>query len=131
MEHNNNIKKYRSFYKKYYKIDFDNNFDIHHIDLNHDNNDINNLMLLPKKLHNKYHWLLNSVNNDDNNIFQKTFNSIIQSSILNGDNYNLKSIKELVEVIQECNIWYDYKLYLDGTIPNVHNITEKMLKGAR
>ena len=93
--------------------------------------DINNLMLLPKKLHNKYHWLLNSVNNDDNNIFQKTFNSIIQSSILNGDNYNLKSIKELVEVIQECNIWYDYKLYLDGTIPNIHNITEKMLKGVR
>lgn len=48
---------YRKFYKEYYQIEFDNSFHIHHIDGNRENNNINNLLLLPKKLHQQYHFL--------------------------------------------------------------------------
>lgn len=115
------MKDYRKLYKKHYGIGFGKNFDIHHIDLNHENNDINNLMILPKKLHHEYHLLLNAVNYQEN-IFQKTFNAKIHSNIVNGDNYNLMMAKQLISVLEECNKWYDYKLYLDGVIPNIHKI---------
>lgn len=51
------LKNYRTKYKRYYGIDFDSSYDVHHIDGNHENNNINNLLLLPKDLHQKYHEL--------------------------------------------------------------------------
>ena len=47
----NKLKDYRLKYKRYYNIDYDSSFDIHHIDINHENNDIKNLLLLPRSLH--------------------------------------------------------------------------------
>lgn len=38
-------------------------FVIHHIDLNHNNNDFNNLVLIPAKLHQKFHTALIQFNN--------------------------------------------------------------------
>lgn len=51
----------QSNYKKIYTenmngLKWDSNlFEIHHIDLNHNNNDFDNLVLLPKKLHKSFH----------------------------------------------------------------------------
>ena len=56
------LKGYRKKYKRYYGIEFDRSYAIHHIDGNHENND-------------------------------------------------------------ECGKWYDFKLYLDGELPNIHGIT--------
>lgn len=53
---------YRKYYKDYYGIDFDSNYVIHHIDFDRSNNDINNLILLPSKLHSRYHFLLTGFN---------------------------------------------------------------------
>ena len=36
-------------------------YEIHHIDLNHNNNDFKNLILVPRKLHKLFHFLYNSV----------------------------------------------------------------------
>lgn len=113
---------YREDFKRHYGIKFGKEYDVHHIDLNHNNNSIENLMVLPKKLHNKYHFLFNSVHSSSENIFGKKFNAQIHSNIINGDNYNLQMAKELIDTLYECNKWYDYKLYLDGVIPNIHNI---------
>lgn len=56
LEHKENkIKDYRNFYKNYYKINFDNSFQIHHLDGNRNNNLITNLLLLPKTIHQKFH----------------------------------------------------------------------------
>lgn len=49
------IMKYRQLYKKYYGIEFGADYEVHHIDMNHSNNSINNLILLPKELHRKLH----------------------------------------------------------------------------
>lgn len=55
---------YRKYYKDYYGIDFDSSYVIHHIDFDRSNNDINNLILLPSKLHSRYHFLLTGFNPD-------------------------------------------------------------------
>ena len=49
---------YRQFYKDYYGIDFGTGFEVHHINLNRDCNEIWNLLLLPKDLHMEYHSAL-------------------------------------------------------------------------
>lgn len=47
---------YRQLYKDYYGIDFDDSMVVHHIDFDRTNNSIDNLLLMPKELHAKYHW---------------------------------------------------------------------------
>lgn len=50
--------EYREHFKKYYNIGFDSSWEVHHIDLNHNNDDIDNLILLPAKLHKDYHNII-------------------------------------------------------------------------
>ena len=113
-------KNYRELFKEYYHIEFSSNYDIHHIDLNHNNNDIDNLMILPKKLHQQYHNLLNSINYEED-IFLKKFSARINGNSVNSNNYNISMIEEFIPVFQKCNMWFDYKMYLDGILPNIHN----------
>lgn len=51
---------YRKLYAKHYGIKIPPEYDIHHIDFNRENNDIKNLILLPKSLHHKLHWVRNT-----------------------------------------------------------------------
>lgn len=46
---------YRKLYEDYYNISIPDRYDIHHIDRDRGNNEIDNLILLPKELHNRYH----------------------------------------------------------------------------
>lgn len=47
---------YLKFYSRYYGITWDHQkFEVHHVDGNHYNNDIRNLILLPKDLHRRLH----------------------------------------------------------------------------
>lgn len=48
---------YRQIYKDYYGIDFDSSFAVHHIDFDRQNNAIDNLLLMPRQLHAKYHFV--------------------------------------------------------------------------
>lgn len=111
----NKLKGYRTKYKRYYGIDFGSEYAVHHIDGNRENNDISNLVLLPSKLHSKYH-------------FQKTvieatpLPTRISGNGLNVQSYYLACLEEFLETIAECNKWYDYKMYLEGRIPNIHCI---------
>lgn len=110
---------YRKLYKNYYGIDFDKNYEIHHIDLNHENNEISNLVLLPKKLHRKYHLYIYGY--DDNH--ELKLNVEISGNCLSANTYNMSVIENVMEVLNECNKWYDYKLYLEGIMPNIHSIS--------
>ena len=53
---------YRKYYENYYGVKIPKGYEIHHIDLNHENNDINNLVSLPRKLHRKLHFYINAIN---------------------------------------------------------------------
>lgn len=101
---------YRKYYKNYYNIDLD-----------HNNNNIDNLLLLPKSLHKEYHKLLEEIKpiSDDGLIL------IIKSIVDSGSAYNSFSIQMMnrfLRVYNECQKWANYKAFLDGIIPNIHNI---------
>lgn len=50
------MEDYRKLYEQTYHIKWDKKkYEVHHIDLNHENNDPKNLVLVPKVLHHQYH----------------------------------------------------------------------------
>lgn len=107
-----NLKNYRLKYKRYYGIDFDNNFIVHHIDFNRQNNKIENLLLLPKELHQKYHFYLNALFP----LEWKSGNGVIDIKI---NQYsplpycNIKMLQDFLKVLEECKKWVEYKSNLE------------------
>lgn len=103
----NKIKNYRLKYKRYYGIDFDSSYVIHHIDFNRDNNEISNLLLLPKELHARYHLVMNALMNKGYNDGMIDF----RLSNANVTDFNFGIVELLPEVIYECNEWIMAKRY--------------------
>lgn len=113
------MENYKKTYEKYCNIKTPRGYEIHHIDLNRQNNSIENLVMLSRKLHQRYHLLLNSL--PSNLVINKKISSIIEGG--QGTNqFLLDVIKEFVDVKNECDKWCDYKNYLLGLLPNIHNI---------
>lgn len=96
---------YRKFYKDYYGIDFDKNYDIHHIDFNHDNNDISNLILLPRELHQKYHELVQQL------AFFKDFKRFTICKM--NTTYTADILTEFAQVLKEISPWVARQEYLE------------------
>lgn len=88
---------YREIYKNYFNINFNDNYDIHHIDFDHSNNNIDNLILLPKELHNKYHNLINMLG------LKNTINFNI--NLMDGQDFHYRATKELCEIMEEITFW--------------------------
>jgi hypothetical protein len=53
---------YRKFYEEQTNCGIQLYWDVHHLDLNHDNNDFDNLLAIPRSLHRKYHLCLRQFN---------------------------------------------------------------------
>lgn len=99
---------YRDKYKKHYNINFDRNFDIHHLDFNHENNEMSNLLLLPKQLHEQYHRLVNALRGENGKI---TISCRIVME--NGTNYEVQMMRQFCEVMEEIQKWKLYKVELE------------------
>lgn len=110
-----NQKDYRKKYKKHFNIEFGKEYAVHHIDGDRSNNDINNLVLLPSKLHSKYHFQKQIIEG-------QPLPTTISGNGLNGQSYYLSCLEDFLETLKECNKWFDYKMYLEGCIPNIHGI---------
>ena len=108
MKDTEKLKNYRLKYKRHYHIDFDSGYDIHHIDGNHENNDIDNLLLLPKELHARYHMLINELGGCDagGNI---KFNVRVNMLVSN----NGQLLEKLGATLRAINKWALYKIQLD------------------
>ena len=106
---------YNRIYKQHFNIEFDSSFVVHHIDGNHENNSIENLLLLPRVLHSRYHSLKNIVNNH-------RLTTTITGNQANQNNYYISYYEDFINVLNKCNKWYDYRQYLDGKLPNIHGI---------
>ena len=109
------LKNYREKYKRYYNIKFDKNYVVHHIDGNRENNAISNLVLLPSKLHAKYHFQKQIIEGYE-------IPTKICGNALHNQSFYLNCLEEFLKTLNECNKWYDYKMFLDGEIPNIHGI---------
>lgn len=107
MKDTNKIENYRKKYKEYYGIDFNESFDVHHIDLNRTNNDIDNLILLPKKLHERYHKCLNEINGISDISKLKTIN------VKNGCQFEYEALWRFCAVMEEISVWKAHKANLE------------------
>jgi hypothetical protein len=112
---------YRGFYELHTKLKIPENFIIHHIDFNRQNNTLINLVCVPNKLHIQYHTLI---------IPERfNFNRSVVSVVDGGNAYN-SFVKDMLDkflpVLEEMNKWADFKYYLLGYIPNIHNLSYKV-----
>ena len=86
------MKNYKKIYEDYFGIKWDpKQFEIHHLDMNRENNNISNLVLLPKKLHKEYHRLVSLVQYD----FKSTKDILLVS---NWDIIHAKEYQQLFEL---------------------------------
>lgn len=104
----NRLKNYREKYKRYFNINFDQRYVIHHIDLDRTNNDISNLLLLPRELHEKYHLILNALSVCPEKPKADGFLDVRLSNI-EMTNYSFVLFEMLPEVIKECQKWLALK----------------------
>ena len=105
---------YRQFYKDYYQIEFGKEYEVHHIDGNRENNDISNLILLPRELHRKYHNSLEAVTHLFEFVPELSYTYF---DVAGHNEYVLGKQKEHNDILSQCQRWVFYKLYLDGVMP--------------
>lgn len=95
---------YRKYYKSYYKIDFGSDMVVHHIDFDRDNNDISNLLLIPRTLHSEYHEIVREL---------KQHNIRIDNIMLNRGvshaSFDISFLENYVSVLNEMLFWIKEK----------------------
>jgi hypothetical protein len=96
---------YRRKFKEHYGLEFGKNYVIHHIDGNHDNNSIDNLMVIPRGLHSGYHSLKACVLSFEDSDYE------IKS--LGQARWHQKVAEKFWSFYSECCKWYEFKLFLD------------------
>jgi hypothetical protein len=118
MGNSKTTKSYIKIYQQYFGIIIPKNFDIHHLDLNPENNEIENLLMLPEKVHSQLH---NSIKTCSYIEFTPEIKSVNEPGNKSNElSFDYASI--FIEVYRECCKWKDYKEFLLGNLPNIHKI---------
>ena len=115
---------YRKFYEQKTGKKIPKDFDIHHIDFNRQNNDIINLVAIPKKLHLQYHKALYEIQ------YQMEYKinfkiKISQFTNLCNNQFSLKEWDDLTAVFYtttEIRNWTDYRNFLLGIMHPCGNV---------
>lgn len=110
---------YRKFYEDQTCVCLPKSFDVHHIDGDRMNNDIHNLVALPRLLHRKYHTAL-----------FKSSNHVMETSLFILDGMQTarfvglmkRDFDDLWEAFIEASEWVDYRNHLLGRVPNFHSL---------
>ena len=103
-------KSYREKYKQHYGIEFRKDFVVHHIDEDRGNNDISNLILIPRDLHSKYHHCKTMIEIQT----KEGFNYKLTYSASCVRSLQFSYFDELREVLKELQKWIDYKFRADS-----------------
>ena len=96
---------YRKKYKDYFKIQIGKGYDIHHIDFNHENNDIENLLLLPNDLH----QILHKVKTDYGIFLDKKMNVFTDIETQLSCSIMAKAMQKISKIYDEIQIWVSMK----------------------
>lgn len=98
---------YRKLYKDYYGIDFGDDYVIHHIDRNRENNNIGNLLLLPLSLHQRLHFIWNQME-------ALSLTEMMYNSTICGKAQEL--CYDMQEILEDCQNWVRRKENADRDI---------------
>lgn len=111
---------YRQLYKDHYGIEFGPEMAVHHIDFNRDNNSIDNLLLLPNKLHAKYHvayQMLTGING------VLSINNEIRLADINAPLHYSQWLRVMADALDETFPWIRMKFDFDVMPRNVFEHT--------
>lgn len=101
---------YRKYYEKETNKKIPKGWDVHHLDFNRKNNNISNLVALPKELHSKYHFLLQQTGIISNPI---SFDFFIPSGISDRGifqlPYELRALKSLIDTYSDIQFYISYR----------------------
>lgn len=117
---------YRQYYKDYYNVDFGDDYVVHHMDFDDDNNDIYNLLMLPKKLYRRYMFYLNSLGatKGSKGIAEIDLKIEIQAGSIPTTKY--KMIEGFCKTMEEINYWVGVKSNLDMNKYYAEQMTQKV-----
>ena len=108
---------YRQIYKDYYGIEFGPDMVVHHINFDRSNNSIDNLLLLPNRLHAKYHYTLQLLTGID---MSKSLNNGLMLNDLNMLIMYPDYLRKMAEVLDEIRPWYRMKIDFEMWPGNVY-----------
>lgn len=94
---------YRALYEQVYGITIPDGFDIHHIDFNHDNNNPNNLVMLPRELHKKLHYYHTEFSHVKTNYTLDDIN--IYSGHCDNYSYFMIILSDYTDILDQCVVW--------------------------
>ena len=97
---------YRQLYKDHYGIDFGPDMAIHHIDFDRENNDIDNLLLMPNELHAKYHFAFQMLTGID---MSKSLNEELRLSGPMVPSHFNKWLRYMADVLHDVGPWLRMK----------------------
>ena len=98
---------YRQYYKDYYGIEFGNEMVVHHIDFDRSNNNIDNLIMIPRELHAKYHWYVSALGGGGNGVINGNMR-------INGSSCcNAPYLRGLAHALDELSNWTSTKHSMD------------------
>ena len=117
----NKLKDYREKYKRYYNIDFGSDFVVHHIDENRQNNDISNLLLLPRELHSKYHTYKTQ------HMMTPYYSDLSFMSCIARNHYRM-TYNDFEKVLEEAEKWVTLKYKMDMGYKEAYDMFEKYTK---
>lgn len=90
-------------------------YHVHHLDGNNKNNHIDNLLLIPKDLHHRYHFYKTSLPSAHPTEPTELGNCAIYHWATNMRGY--------VQALEEMQRWMDYKCHCVYGIPNLHGLS--------
>lgn len=101
-------------------------YEVHHINHNREDNRVSNLLLLPKKMHRKYHYLMNMIQYGGYDLTSKRIDSPYVSSSLA---YELVEVREDMAALsgmqEQCA--YAVKMQQYPTKPIINNVINMLL----
>jgi len=119
-------KNYRKLYENTHGKITD-NWEVHHIDWNHENNDINNLIAIPIKVHQLIHGYLGYTDREEiiNLIELFTKNKNYRNKSVS---YLNNKLKYVVNTNKDCELSISCRSRLDNQIENYHKYLTKYKK---
>lgn len=98
---------YRQDYEKYYNTKVDGSWEVHHIDYNHDNNDMSNLVAIPDWLHHRLHLAYFRFEQLQSDF---TFSDIkLHSGVLCSHTEFMSALADYVNVVNECTAYMNMR----------------------